>query len=301
MRSFNPDELHLRDLHGYLLGAIAPRPIAWASTVDKQGNVNLAPFSFFNVFSTKPPILIFSPAISGKTGKTKNTLDNVLEVPECVVNIVNHDNLMQMSYSSAAFDPDVDEFEKTGLTKAESAVVRPPRVAESPVQFECKVLEVKSMGDNGGAGQLIICRVVHFHVSESVIDSTSGRIDPLKMDQVARNGGAWYTHANAESMFEVNQPAHTGVGYESLPQSVRNSRVLTGNQLGQLISHDAVPTEDDVKSIRDVAEVQQLIENHGHDYDALLEAIHHAAAGALQDEKTWYAWKLLMLGELARP
>ena len=205
MLSIDPKELQIAQLHGYLLGAIGPRPIAFASTIDRDGNPNLAPFSFFNVFSANPPILIFSPARSGRTNTNKDTFHNVKEVGEVVINIVNHQIVHQMSLASSPYAADVDEFEKTGLTKIPSDTIRPFRVAESPVQFECVVNEIKELGDQGGAGNLIICEVKKIHISEDVLDK-DGKIDQLKIDLVARMGGNWYCRADKNSMFEIEKP-----------------------------------------------------------------------------------------------
>jgi flavin reductase (DIM6/NTAB) family NADH-FMN oxidoreductase RutF len=202
MLDINPKELPIPKLHQILLGAIGPRPIAFASTVDTEGNHNLSPFSFFNVFSANPPILIFSPARSGRTNETKDTYKNVKAVPEVVINIVNYDIVQQMSLSSSPYAPNVDEFVKAGFTALDSELVKPKRVAESPVQFECKVNEVIELGDQGGAGNLIICEVVKIHIAEEVLDE-NGLIDQHKINLVARMGGNWYCHANEASMFEV--------------------------------------------------------------------------------------------------
>lgn len=240
MISINPQDISTGKLHGYLLGAIAPRPIAFASTIDAQGNVNLSPFSFFNVFSANPPILIFSPARRVRDNTTKHTLENALETKEVVINIVNYAMVQQMSLSSTEYAKGINEFKKAGLTEVASDVVKPPRVAEAPVQFECKIKEVVSLGDNGGAGNLIICEVVKLHINEAILDS-EGKIDPVKIDTVARMGGNWYNRAK-EGIFEVPKPLSTlGIGVDLLPESLRNSRVLTGNDLGMLANIEQLP------------------------------------------------------------
>ena len=217
MLTINPKEIPIPKLHHYLLGSIGPRPIAFASTVDKEGNRNLAPFSFFNVFSANPPILIFSPARSGRTNTTKNTHDNVKEVAEVVINVVNYDMVHQMSLASSPFEAGVDEFEKAGFTPVKSETVRPFRVQESPVQMECKVLEVKELGQNGGAGNLVICEVQRIHIKNEVLNENQ-MVDQHKIDLVSRMGGNWYCRANDASMFEVNKPITTiGVGIDQLP------------------------------------------------------------------------------------
>ena len=240
MISINPQDISTGKLHGYLLGAIAPRPIAFASTIDAQGTVNLSPFSFFNVFSANPPILIFSPARRVRDNTTKHTLENALETKEVVINIVNYAMVQQMSLSSTEYAKGINEFKKAGLTEVASDVVKPPRVAEAPVQFECKIKEVVSLGDNGGAGNLIICEVVKLHINEAILDS-EGKIDPVKIDTVARMGGNWYNRAK-EGIFEVPKPLSTlGIGVDLLPESLRNSRVLTGNDLGMLANIEQLP------------------------------------------------------------
>ncbi|GHC46179.1 flavin reductase family protein [Ulvibacter litoralis] len=242
MKSINPKDISTGQLHGYLLGAIAPRPIAFASTVDAEGNVNLSPFSFFNVFSANPPILIFSPARRVRDNTTKHTLENVLINKEVVINIVSYAMVQQMSLSSTEYAKGVNEFEKAGFTEAASVAVKPPRVAESPVQFECKVNEVISLGDNGGAGNLVICEVVQLHIDETILDS-EGKIDPVKIDTVARMGGNWYNRAK-EGMFEVPKPLTTlGIGVDALPEAIKNSAILTGNDLGMLANVENLPEE----------------------------------------------------------
>ncbi len=246
MLSLDPKELPVPKLHHYLLGSIGPRPIAFASTIDAQGRRNLAPFSFFNVFSANPPILIFSPARSGRTNTTKNTHDNVKEVAEVVINVVTYDMVHQMSLASSPFEAGVDEFEKAGFTPIESDTIRPFRVKESPVQIECKVLEVKELGQNGGAGNLVICEVQKIHIAENALDENE-MVDCTKLDLVSRMGGNWYCRANDASMFEVDKPITTiGVGIDSLPEKIKNSNLLTGNHLGMLGNLQHIPTEKEI-------------------------------------------------------
>jgi len=246
MLSLDPKELPVPKLHHYLLGSIGPRPIAFASTIDAQGRRNLAPFSFFNVFSANPPILIFSPARSGRTNTTKNTHDNVKEVAEVVINVVTYDMVHQMSLASSPFEAGVDEFEKAGFTPIESDTIRPFRVKESPVQIECKVLEVKELGQNGGAGNLVICEVQKIHIAENALDENE-MVDCTKLDLVSRMGGNWYCRANDASMFEVDKPITTiGVGIDSLPEKIKNSNVLTGNHLGMLGNLQHIPAEEEI-------------------------------------------------------
>ena len=258
MLTLDPKELPIPKLHHYLLGSIGPRPIAFASTIDAEGNRNLAPFSFFNVFSANPPILIFSPARSGRTNTTKNTHDNVKTVPEVVINVVTYDMVHQMSLTSSPFEAGVDEFEKAGFTPIASDTIRPFRVKESPVQIECKVLEIKELGQNGGAGNLIICEVQKIHIDERVLDENQ-MVDQKKIDLVSRMGGNWYCRANDASMFEVDKPITTiGVGVDSLPINIRTSSQLTGNDLGILGNMQAIPTDEEIKAELSVIDTPSL-------------------------------------------
>jgi flavin reductase (DIM6/NTAB) family NADH-FMN oxidoreductase RutF len=245
MLSIDPKEIPTGKLHGYLLGAIAPRPIAFASTIDADGNPNLSPFSFFNVFSANPPIMIFSPARRVKGNTTKHTLENVMEIKEVVINVVNYDIVHQMSLSSTEYAKGVNEFDKAGFTMLKSDKVKPFRVAESPVQFECKVTEIIHLGDEGGAGNLIICEVVKLHINEAVLDE-NGAIDQHKIDLVARAGGSYYSRAK-EGFFEIPKPISTlGIGVDAIPLEIRNSTVLTGNDLGMLGNVEQLPIQQDV-------------------------------------------------------
>jgi flavin reductase (DIM6/NTAB) family NADH-FMN oxidoreductase RutF len=247
MLSINPKEISTGKLHGYLLGAIAPRPIAFASTIDADGNPNLSPFSFFNVFGANPPILIFSPARRVKNNTTKHTLENALSTKEVVINVVNYDIVQQMSLSSSEYPEGVNEFEKAGFTMLASDEIKPFRVAESPVQFECKVKDVIFTGDEGGAGNLIVCEVVKIHISEAVL-ADDGSIDQYKIDLVARAGGSYYTRAR-DGFFEISKPISTlGIGVDSIPLEIRNSTILTGNNLGMLGNVEQLPTEDTVNN-----------------------------------------------------
>ncbi|WP_438272933.1 flavin reductase family protein [Zobellia uliginosa] len=247
MISVLPEAVSTAQLHAYLLGAVGPRPIAFASTVDEKGNPNLSPFSFFNVFSAKPPILIFSPARRVRDNTTKHTLQNVLLTKEVVINIVNYNMVQQMSLSSTEYAKGVNEFEKAGLTMQSSDIVRPFRVAESPVQFECKVTKVEALGREGGAGNLVFSEVVKIHVDPDVLDD-KGVIDQHKIDQVARMGGNWYSRANL-GLFEVPKPLSSlGIGFDQIPEHIRLSKTLTGNDLGMLGNIEEIP---DRKSVED--------------------------------------------------
>lgn len=257
MKTIIPSEISVPKLHHYLLGAVGPRPIAFASTIDNYGNRNLAPFSFFNVFSANPPILIFSPARSGRTGETKHTHDNVKEVPEVVINVVNYSMVHQMSLASSPYAKGVDEFIKSGFTPIESVTVKPWRVKESPVQIECEVIEVKELGDAGAAGNLIICKVKCIHIDETVLDANE-EIDQTKIDQVARMGGNWYCRAHGSALFEVQKPLTTiGIGIDSLPEHIRYSKVLTGNHLGRLGNLEHFPKEEKIAEVKNSIETNQ--------------------------------------------
>ncbi|WP_397444579.1 flavin reductase family protein [Polaribacter sp. R77954] len=240
MLSIDPKEISTPKLHSYLLGAVAPRPIAFASTIDADGNPNLSPFSFFNVFGANPPTMIFSPARSVRNNTTKDTLDNAEITKEVVINVVNYAIVQQMSLSSAMYPKGVNEFEKAGLTMLKSDIVQPFRVAESPVQFECKVTDVIYTGNKGGAGNLIICEVLKMHINEAVLD-TDGGIDPYKIDLVARAGGSYYSRAK-DGFFEIPKPISSlGIGVDQIPESIKNSEVLTGNNLGMLGNVNQIP------------------------------------------------------------
>ena len=245
MLSIDPKEIPTGKLHGYLLGAVAPRPIAFASTIDAGGNPNLSPFSFFNVFSANPPIMIFSPARRVKNNTTKHTLENALATKEVVINVVSYDMVQQMSLSSTEYPKGVNEFDKAGFTMLPSDVIKQFRVAESPVQFECKVNEVIQLGNEGGAGNLVVCEVVKLHIDENVINE-NGAIDQHKIDLVARAGGSFYSRAK-EGFFEIPKPISTlGIGVDAIPNDIRNSTVLTGNNLGMLGNVEQLPNQQDV-------------------------------------------------------
>jgi flavin reductase (DIM6/NTAB) family NADH-FMN oxidoreductase RutF len=293
MRSIDPKSLPIPQLHGYLLGAVGPRPIAFASTIDKNGVSNLAPFSFFNVFSANPPIMVFSPARSGRTNTTKDTYNNVKEVPEVVINVVNYDLVHQMSLASSPYDPGTDEFEKTGLTPLASETIQPFRVAESPVQFECKVNEVIELGDGGGAGNLVICEVTRIHINDEVLDQ-DGKIDQHKIDLVSRMGGNWYCRADKTSMFEITKPIVTkGIGVDAIPEDIRLSTILTGNDLGQLGGIEELPNETDVNDYK-LLELSDLFVSLEDKQAALEIALHQRAKELLTENKLEEAWKTLL-------
>lgn len=281
-RQIDPKELPTAAFHQYLLGGVAPRPIAFASTVDKNGNVNLSPFSFFNAFGANPPTLIFSPARRVRDNTTKHTLENVWEVPEVVINAVNYDIVEQMSLASTEYDQGVNEFVKSGLTPLKSERVQPPRVAESPLSFECKVKEVIETGQEGGAGNLIVCEVLLMHVKEEVLDA-DGKIDPFKVDLVSRMGGNWYCRANGDALFEVEKPLRNkGIGVDQLPQAIRESKILTGNCLAQLANVEKLPTNDELEDVEVLEKISRQEDQH------LL------AKRLLESGKVHEAWKVLL-------
>ncbi len=239
--TFDLNHLKPAEKQYYLQHIIAPRPICFASTIDAAGIVNLSPFSFFNLFSTNPPVVIFSPARRVRDNTTKHTLQNVLEVPEVVINIVTYDMVQQTSLASCEFPKGVNEFEKAGFTMEKALHVRPPLVKESKAKLECKVLEVKSLGENGGAGQLVICEVMCIHINDELLVEDK-KIDQTKIEHVARLGGDWYCKVSAENLFKVAKPnTQLGIGIDALPQAIRDSKILSGNHLGQLANVDEMP------------------------------------------------------------
>lgn len=294
MHTIDPKSVSVGEFHSYLLGAVAPRPIAFASTVDGKGNVNLSPFSFFNAFSANPPILIFSPARRVRDNTTKHTLENVHEVPEVVINIVDYAMVEQMSLASTEYDKGVNEFQKSGLHEIASRIVKPPRVAESPASFECKVNEVIALGDGGGAGNLIICEVLLGHFNDSIFDN-GGKIDPYKLDAVSRMGGNWYCRANGDALFEIPKPLATkGIGVDNLPDAIRLSHVLNGNNLGRLANVEDLPTEEDIQEFSLEPEVSAILEFFDDNTEALEEELHKLAKNFLDQNEVEKAWKTLL-------
>jgi flavin reductase (DIM6/NTAB) family NADH-FMN oxidoreductase RutF len=279
MITINPKDVSVSTFHSYLLGAVTPRPIALASSVDLEGNVNLSPFSFFNCFGANPPILIFSPSRRVRDNTTKHTYENVLEVPEVVIHIVSFSMVQQVSLASSEYPKNINEFQKAGFQAVRSELVRPPRVAESPVAMECKVRQVIPTGDQGGAGNLIICEVLLMHIREEVM--TNGKIDPYKLDAVSRLGGDYYARINGESIFVVPKPLDKpGIGIDRLPEEIRTSTVLTGNDLAKLANLSEIPT----------VEVRALT----HHQDAAKR--HREAKALLEQNKISEAWRILLGG-----
>ena len=288
MVSITASEVPTARLHGYLLGAVGPRPIAFASTIDGRNRPNLSPFSFFNVFSSNPPILIFSPSRRVRDNSTKHTLENVLNNMEVVINVVNYDMVQQMSLASTEYGQGENEFIKSGLTMLASDMVKPFRVAESPVQFECKVVKVEPLGKEGGAGNLIFSEVLKIHVDADILDE-NGTIDQYKIDQVARMGGNWYSRANM-GLFEVPKPlSNLGIGVDQIPEHIRLSNVLTGNDLGMLGNVEKLPSSEEVmKYVDDNVDVRSILSAGD---KALL---HTKAQELLKNKDVLSAWKVLL-------
>ena len=289
----NPADTPIPKLHGHLLSSIGPRPIAFASTMDIDGNPNLSPYSFFNVFSANPPIAIFSPARRGRDNTTKHTYENLKETNEVVINVVNHAIVEQMSLSSTEYAKGVNEFEKSGLTAIPSELVKPFRVNESPVQLECKVNEVIELGTEGGAGNLIICQIVLIHINDNILGE-DGRIDQNKIDLVGRCGGNWYTRASGDALFEIAKPlAKLGIGVDQIPDEIKNSTILTGNNLGQLGNVEALPNETEVNDFRLIELADIFVEYEDNSIQLELE-LHKKAKEFLSQGKVHEAWLTLL-------
>ncbi|WP_010256967.1 flavin reductase family protein [Myroides injenensis] len=288
MKTINPKDISTVELQGYLQGAIGPRPIALASTVDADNRPNLSPFSFFNLFSANPPIVVFSPSRRIRDNSAKHTLFNVQATRQVVINIVNYEMVQQTSLSSTEYKDGVNEFVKSGLTMLPSDEVRPYRVKESPVQLECVVLEVIGLGDQGGAGNLVVCEVVKMHINEDILDADN-KIDQHKIDLVARMGGNWYTRANM-GMFEVEKPLTTlGVGVDALPSEVLESNLFTGNELGILGNIEVLPSQEEIDVyISENIEVLEVIKN-GNLKDKIDIAKKH-----LEENNVPLAWKVIL-------
>ena len=290
----NLKEAKTPEIHNYLLSLVTPRPIAFASTVDKDGNVNLSPFSFFNAFSANPPILIFSPSRRGRDNTLKHTWENVNEVPEVVINVVDYKTVQQMSLSSSEFAKGVNEFQKSGLTEVASDLVKPPRVKEVPASIECRVIELKPLGDQGGAGQLVICEALMVHINEDIIDE-AGKVDPQKLDAVGRLGGNWYTRASGEAVFEVPKPTSgDAIGVDGIPKNILNSHILTGNDLGMLGNVSNLPSMDEIDDFALEPEVSAILEAFGDDPDSREEELHKLAKTYLHERKVDQAWLTLL-------
>lgn len=295
MLTLKTSDLNPLQLQNYLQYAIAPRPICFATTIDKEGQVNLSPFSFFNMFSTNPPMCIFSPARRVRDNTTKHTLDNVLEIKECVINIVNYSMVQQMSLASTEYGKGINEFDKSGFTMLPSQMVKPPRVAEAPVQFECVVTEVISLGHNPGAGNLVLAEIKLIHIDENILDQ-DGKIDQEKIDLVARLGGDWYCRVTKDSLFKVPKPlSNLGIGVDALPKAVRNSLVLTGNDLGMLGNVAALPSDEDIDDVIKLAEVKDVLDATIGDPINRTRELHELAKDLLKEGKVDVALKIVLL------
>lgn len=295
MLSINPKEVSVGKFHNYLLSVVAPRPIAFVSTIDKEGNVNLSPYSFFNAFGANPPIMIFSAARRVRDNTIKHTLENIKEVPEVVVNIANYPIVEQMSLSSTEYAKGVNEFVKSGLTEAKSEIVKPPRVAEAPASFECKVNQIIETGSEGGAGILIVCEVLVAHFQDNILDE-EGKVNPFKLDAVGRMGQNWYARINGEALFEVQKPLRTkGIGVDAIPTNIRNSEVLTGNNLGKLGNVEQLPSKEEIKVISKSERVTNILEKYANNAKDLEKALHQLAQEFLDNNETLEAWKVLLV------
>lgn len=265
-------------LYKYLSSAITPRPIALVSTIDKNGNKNLAPFSFFNIFSVNPPIMIFSPVKSARFGNNKDTLENVKQIRECVIGLVNENIAQQVSLASCSFDKDINEFEKAGLIEVKSDLVKPSRISESPINFECKVNDIITLGDEGGAGNLVLAQILKIHIDKSILDVNED-IDPFKLNIVSRYGGDWYGKTTKDSLYKIAKPiSKVGMGVDRLPNSIKNSSILSGSDLAILASIEEMPIRNDLQS----------------NTNRNLEEKHILAKQFLKEGNALEAWKILL-------
>jgi flavin reductase (DIM6/NTAB) family NADH-FMN oxidoreductase RutF len=295
LRTIDAASLTPAEMQVYLHHAIAPRPICFVSTINKSGEVNLSPFSFFNVFSINPPICVFSPTSRARDNTTKHTLENVLEVPECVINIVSYDMVQQTYLTSMDYKKGVNEFAKAGFTELASDTVKPPRVAESTVQLECAVNDVISLGKNGGAGNLVIAEVKRIHISEAILDAND-KIDPHKIDLVARLGGDWYCRVTGDNLFKISKPtgsAGIGIGVDAFPKEVKYSQVLTGNDLGVLGLVETLPSDEEVSAFSKTDEMKELADAATSDTHTL--HLHLKAKQLLDNGRVMDAWKVLLM------
>ena len=293
MLSIDLSEIGVPKAHHYLLSAVGPRPICFASTIDEKGRSNLAPFSFFNVFSSNPPIAVFSPSRSGRTGQHKDTFNNVQKVKQVVINLVNYKMVEQMSLASSPYSPETDEFVKSGLTPLKSELIKPFRVKEAPVQMECEVIEIKELGQSGGAGNLVICKILKMHIAEALLNDEK-MIDQEKIDLVARMGGDWYCRTDSKSMFEIKKPISSkSIGFDEMPNEVLNSTILSGNDLGKLGGIEGLPDETDVNEFR-LIELSDLFLEFEDNAKALEIALHKKAKYFLSKNQLEAAWKTLL-------
>ncbi|TGD80553.1 flavin reductase family protein [Hymenobacter wooponensis] len=297
-RSIVPSDLKPSEWHPFMVGAVAPRPVAFASTIDAEGNVNLSPYSFFNCFGSNPPILAFSPANRVRDNSQKHTLENLREVPEVVINICDYAMVEQMSLASTEYAKGINEFVKAGFTEVASQQIRPPRVGQAPAAFECVVEQIIELGTNNGAGNLVICRVVLAHFREDIILPSGIGIDPFKLDAIARLGGDWYTRASGSSLFEVPKPnRHLGIGMDQLPEHIRTSDILTGNNLGRLANIEAqsMPMSEEVEAYRQEPLVAYTLNTYKSDTVAQQRELMLLGKKILEEGQLLEAWKVLLL------
>ncbi|GAB3635856.1 flavin reductase family protein [Hymenobacter arcticus] len=297
-RAVSPTDLSPADFYQYLIGAVAPRPIAFASTISAEGKVNLSPYSFFTIVSQNPPMLAFSPTSRGRDNSEKDTLRNVREVPEVVINICDYALVEQLSLASAEYPAGVNEFAKAGLTEAKSNQVRPPRVAECPAAFECVVEQIIALGDGPGHGNLVLCRVVQAHFREDILLEGKPGIDPLKFEAVSRLGGDWYSRLRPENLFTVGRPnRHLGIGFDELPAHIRESNVLTGNDLAKLanVERAALPTPAQVEEIKTEPMVAYLLNKHRDDAAEQQQQLTLLARQWLEEGRVAEAWRVLLV------
>ena len=294
MLEINPKDLSTKDLHGYLLSSVGPRPTALVSTIDNEGRPNLSPFSFFNVFSANPPIAIFSPARRVRNNTTKHTLQNAASTKEVVINVVSYPIVEQTSLSSTEYKEGVNEFIKSGLTPVKSIQVKPYRVKESPVQMECIVKNIISLGEEGGAGNLVVCEIVKMHISENILNEHH-KIDPNKIDLVGRMGGNWYCRASNTSLFEVQKPnSKIGIGYDQLPQNIKNSNILSGNDLAKLANVESLPSMEDVEKFKENKDLVKVLKSSV-DENQTRDNLHYHCKKLLQENKVLDAWCTLLI------
>jgi len=293
MLTIKPGDIKTAQMHAYMLATIAPRPIAFASTIDRNGIPNLAPFSFYNAFGSHPPVIVFSPARRVRDNTTKHTLENIYETREVVINAVNYTMVHQTSLASCEYPKGVNEFTKAGFTPLPSQLVKPFRVKESPVQMECKVLDIKETGTEGGAANLIICEILLMHISEHILNADQ-RIDPDKIDLVARMGGDLYCRASGAALFEVTKPnTKLGIGIDQIPERIRLSKILTGNNLGQLGNADSLPTSNEIAMLSN-SEGMKAILKSSKEKDEIEKLVHMQAKKLLDEGNVADAWKTLL-------
>jgi flavin reductase (DIM6/NTAB) family NADH-FMN oxidoreductase RutF len=295
MLTINLKDLSPVEIQSYLNTAIGPRPICFASTIDKEGNINLSPFSYFNLFSVNPPVCVFSPSRRVRDNTTKHTLENLREVPECTINIVNYDMVQQVSLASVEYAKGVNEFIKAGFTMLPSDLVKPPRVADSPVQLECVVKDIINLGDGAGAGNLVIAEIKLMHINEAVLDA-GGKIDQLKMEHVARLGGDWYCRVTPDNLFIVAKPnKNMGIGVDAIPFTIRNSKILTGNNLGQLGNVEVLPNDEEIDAYAQSPEIKELLDATIGDSQTREVQLHLKAKELLDAGRVGEAWKVLLI------